>query len=174
MIERHRIEDRVDVATLEQRRQGRSKAQTLTGARQVQRLHAETVAGDEQAFGVAFPNGKREHAIELRQQRFAPGVVALEQHFGVATGVEGVTQRFKFGTQFREVVDRAVEGQGQAQLAVDHRLRRAVRQVHDFQATVTQGNRPLGMETPRVGAARGQVMGDSLDRCKVCRLLIKT
>jgi hypothetical protein len=98
-------------------------------------------------------------------------VVALEQHFGVATGIEGVAQRFEFGA-VREVVDRAVEGQGQPSWAVDHRLRRAVRQVHDFQAAMAQGNRAL-MEAPGVGAARRQVMGDALHR-QVCRLMIKT
>ncbi|MNG15251.1 hypothetical protein D3C84_990650 [compost metagenome] len=101
-------------------------------------------------------------------------MITLEQHFGVATGIEGVTQAFKFCAQFRKVVDRPVEGQGQAQLRVDHRLRRAVRQVHDFQAPMAQGNRPLAMKSPGVGAARGQVMGDSFNGCKVCRLMIKT
>ncbi len=122
VIERHRVEDRVDIAALEQRRQRRGKAQALAGARQVQRLDAQAVAGDEQALAVALPDGKGKHAVELGQQGFAPGVVALEQHFGVAAGIEGVAQGFKLGAQFREVVDRAVERQGQAQLRVDHRL----------------------------------------------------
>jgi hypothetical protein len=69
VIERHRIEDRVDVAALEQRRQGRGEAQALAGARQVQRLHAEAVTGDEQALVVALPDGEGEHAVELGQQR---------------------------------------------------------------------------------------------------------
>ncbi|MNO51799.1 hypothetical protein D3C76_422010 [compost metagenome] len=174
MIERHRIEDRVDVAALEQRRQRRGKTQALAGARQVQRLDAEAVAGDEQALAVALPDGEGKHAVEFRQQRFAPGMETLEQHFGVATGIEGITQAFKFAAQFREVVDRAVEGQGQSQLIVDHRLRRTVRQVHDFQAAMAQGNRPLAVKTPGVGASRCQVMGDSLNGCKVCRLIVKT
>jgi len=174
VIERYRIEDRVDIAALEQRRQCRGKAQALTGARQVQGFYAETVTGDEQALGVAFPDGEGEHAIELGQQRFAPGVVTLEQHFGVTTGIEGVAKGFQLFTQFRKVINRAVERQGQAQLGVDHRLGGAVRQVHDFQASMAQGNRPLGMEAPRVRAAWRQVMGDSLHRCQVGRLVIET
>jgi hypothetical protein len=57
---------------------------------------------------------------------------------------------------------------------VDHRLGRAVGQVHDLQASMAEGNWPLAMETPRVGAARSQVMGDALYGRKVRRLLIET
>jgi hypothetical protein len=34
-------------------------------------------------------------------------------------------------------------------------------------------NRPLGMETPRIRAARGQVVGDSFNGREVRRLMIK-
>ncbi|MNR40945.1 hypothetical protein D3C85_1592800 [compost metagenome] len=101
-------------------------------------------------------------------------MITLEQHFGVTTGIERVTKAFKLGAQFREVVDRAVEGQGQAQDIVDHRLRRSVRQVHDFQAAMAQGNRPLAMETPGVRATGCQMMGDAFDGRQVGRLKIKT
>ncbi len=67
VIERHRIEDRVDIAALEQRRQCRGKAQALAGARQVQRLHTKAVAGDKQPLRVALPDGEGKHAIELGQ-----------------------------------------------------------------------------------------------------------
>jgi len=174
VIERHRVEDRVDIAALEQRRQGRGKAQALAGARQVQGLDAETVTGDEQALGIALPDGEGEHAVELGQQGFAPGVIALEQHFGVAAGIEGVAQGFEFLAQLREVINRAIERQGQPQSGIDHRLGGAVRQVHDFQASMAQGNRPLGLEAPRVRAAWRQVMGDALHCCQVGRLVIET
>ena len=39
---------------------------------------------------------------------------------------------------------------------------------------MAQGNRPLGMEAPGVGAAWGQVMGDALNRSQVGRLGIET
>lgn len=163
MVERHRIKHPADVTTLEQGRQRGREAQALVGFRQVQRLDAEAVTGDEQLLAVTFPDGKGEHAIELGQHVCAPGVIALEQHFGVTAGMELIAKAFQLGTQFREVVDRTVEGQGQAQIAVDHRLRRAVRQVHDFQATMTKGNRPLAMKPPRIRAARRQLMGNAFN-----------
>ncbi len=39
---------------------------------------------------------------------------------------------------------------------------------------MAKGDRPLGVEAPGVGAAGGQVMGDSFEGCKVCRALVKT
>ncbi len=94
VVECHRVEHRVDVATFEQRRQGRGEAQALAVARQVQGFDTQAVAGEEQALVVALPDGQGEHAIELGQQGRAPGVVALEQHLGVAVGPEAVAQGF--------------------------------------------------------------------------------
>ncbi|KWV85267.1 hypothetical protein PFLmoz3_05211 [Pseudomonas fluorescens] len=173
VVEGDRIEDRVDIPTLEQRWQRRGETQALAGARQVQGLHTETVTSDEQTLGITLPDGESEHAVELGQQRFAPGVITLEQHFGVATGIEGVTQGFQLLAQLREIIDSAIERQGQPQMGVDHRLGRAVRQVHDLQAAVAQGNRPLGMKAPGVGASGGEVVRDAFYGCQVGRLMIK-
>ncbi|MNO50300.1 hypothetical protein D3C76_406710 [compost metagenome] len=167
VVEGHGVEHRVDVAALEQCRQGRGKAQALAVARQVQGFDAQAVAGQEQALVVALPDGQGEHAVELGQQGRAPGVVALEQHLGVAVGPEAVAQGLQLLAQFGEVVDGAVEGQRQAQGVVDHRLRRAVRQVHDLQAPMAQGDRALAMEAPGIRASRGQVMGNALYRSQV-------
>ncbi|MNZ54586.1 hypothetical protein D3C78_724900 [compost metagenome] len=120
-------------------------------------------------MAITLPDRQGKHAVQAWQQFGAPGVVALEQHFGVAAGVEGIAQVFQLAAQFREVVDGAVEGQRQAQLIIDHRLRRTVGQVHDFQPAMAQGNRALAMKAPGVGATRGQVVGDSLNRGEVRR-----
>ena len=49
-------------------------------ARQVQRLDPEAIAGDEQALGIALPDGEGEHAVELGQQVRAdnPGLKATD------------------------------------------------------------------------------------------------
>ncbi|MNC31745.1 hypothetical protein D3C75_800770 [compost metagenome] len=167
VVEGHGVEHRVDVAALEQCRQGRGKAQALAVARQVQGFDAQAVAGQEQALVVALPDGQGKHAVELGQQRRAPGVVALEQHLGVAVGPEAVAQGLQLLAQFGEVVDGAVESQRQAQGVVDHRLGRAVGQVHDFQAPVAEGDRALAMEAPGIRAAGCQVVGYALYRSQV-------
>ncbi|MNO99101.1 hypothetical protein D3C76_908660 [compost metagenome] len=111
MVESDGVQRRIDVAALQQRRQAGGEAQALAGLRQVQRLDAEAVAGEEQAPAVALPDGEGEHAVEPWQQFGAPGVIALEQHFGVAAGEEAVAEGFQLRAQFRVVVDGAVEHQ---------------------------------------------------------------
>ena len=39
---------------------------------------------------------------------------------------------------------------------------------------MTEGDRALAVKAVGIGAARGQVMGDSLDRSQIGRSLIKT
>nr|GFD54460.1 hypothetical protein [Tanacetum cinerariifolium] len=88
MIQCHRIKHRADVTAFEEGGQCRGETKALVGPRQVQRFHAQTVARNEQAVVVALPDGEGKHAVELGQHVGAPGVITLEQHFGVATGVE--------------------------------------------------------------------------------------
>lgn len=96
MVEGDGVQRLGDIATLQQGWQRRGETQALAGARQVQWFDAETVAGDEQALRVTFPDGEGEHAVELGQQGFAPGVITLEQYLGVTAGEEAVAQRFQF------------------------------------------------------------------------------
>ncbi|MNF50432.1 hypothetical protein D3C84_317270 [compost metagenome] len=111
VVECDRVQHGADVAALEQRWQAGGKAQALSGVGQVQRLDPEAVAGQEQLLAVALPDGQGKHAVEPGQQVGAPGVVALEQHLGVAVAVKPVAEAFQLAAQFREVVDGAVEGQ---------------------------------------------------------------
>ncbi len=174
VIQRHRIQYTGDIATLEQRRQRRGEAQALAGTRQIQRLDAETVAGDEQLLRIALPDGKGEHAVQSRQQRFAPGMEALEQNFGIAFGEEAITQAFQLCAQFRVVVDGAIEDHRQAEGRVDHRLAGGLAQIHDLQTSMTQGKWALTMKTARVGAARSQMLGDAFNRSQIGRAVIET
>src|SRR5690606_11843061 len=109
-----------------------------------------------------------------RQHRFAPGVVALAQHFGIALGKEAVAQPFELGAQFGVVVDSAVEDHREAQRRIDHRLARGLAQIHDLQPAVPHGHRAGAMEAARIGAARGEVLSDAFDRPQVGGSIIET
>ena len=174
VVERDGVQGLADITTGNQGRQAGGEAQALAGARQVQGFDPEAVAGDKQLLAVALPYGEGEHAVELGQQRLTPGVIALEQHFGVAIGEKAVAQVLQLVAQFRVVVDGTVEHHRQAQVAVDHRLAGSFGQVHDLQPAMAEGNRALAMEAVGVGATRGQVVGDALNRSQVGRALIKT
>ncbi|MNE06546.1 hypothetical protein D3C80_991370 [compost metagenome] len=120
-------------------------------------------------LAVALPDRQGKHTVQARQQVGAPGVITLEQHFGITVRIEGITEAFQLAAQLGEVIDGTVEGQRQAQRIIDHGLGRAVGQVHDFQSAMAEGNRPLAIKAPGVGAARCQVMGDPLDCGEVRR-----
>ncbi len=79
-----------------------------------QRLDAEAVAGQEQGFAVAVPQGEGEHAAEAVDAALAPGFPGVDDDFGVAAGVEDVAQRLQLGDQFLVVVDLAVEDDADA------------------------------------------------------------
>ena len=70
---------------------------------------AETVAGQEQGFAVAIPEGKGEHAAKAVDTAFAPGLPGMHDDFGIAPGMEYMPQCLKFGDQFLVVVDFAIE-----------------------------------------------------------------
>ncbi len=103
----------------------------------VEGLDAEMVAGSEQLAPVLVPDHEREHAADLLQQVHAPLLIAVQQHFRVAFGGEGVARRDQFLTQRLVIVDLAVEGDDQrAVFVVDGLL--AAAEVDDAQPPVPQ------------------------------------
>ncbi len=174
VVERDRIDACVDVAGFQQGRQTGGKSQALVSERQIQRLDTQAIPGDEQPTAVSLPDGEGEHAVELGQHILAPGVISLEQDFGVTTGIKAITLGFQLGTQFRIVVDGAVEHHGQTQFRLDHGLARSFRQIHDLQPAMAQGDRPLAVEAPGIGSALFEAVGNALHHADGCGLLIET
>jgi len=124
VVQRDRIERGIDTTTGEQRLHAGGEAQPHTFERVIQRLDAEAVAGEEQRAMAQVADGEGEHAVEMLDAFFAPGVIGLEDHLAVALREERVAEFFEFLAQFAVVVDGAVEHQHQMQLAVEHRLMR--------------------------------------------------
>ena len=117
-----------------------------------QRFDAEAVAGEEQGFAVAVPEGEGEHAAEAVDAAFAPGLPGVDDDFGVAAGVEDVAQRLQFRDEFLIVVDFAVEDDADALVFVVQRLL-AGGQVDDRQAAVAEPDAGFDMQAAFVGAA---------------------
>ena len=103
------------------------EAQALAAFRQVQRLDAQTVAGQGQAAAVAFIDRESEHAVQALHAFGAPGMKGLEHDLRVAGREEPVTIGDQLLTQRLVIIDAAVEGDGQAQVGVDQGLLRLVR-----------------------------------------------
>ena len=164
MVQPHGVDGRVDAAAGQQRRQSGRKAQAAAHFGDIQGLDAQPVAAQQHLAARLLPDGKGEHAVQALHEVFAPGVVGLEQHLGVAVRVELVALGLQLAAQLRVVVDGAVEHQPQAQLGVEHRLGRARRQVHDLQAPVSKAHRVPYEQSARIRPARCLDVGHARQR----------
>nr|WP_254127036.1 hypothetical protein [Aquihabitans sp. G128] len=167
MVQRHRVDGRVDTAAGEDGRQGRGEAEPPAHVGQVQRLDPQAVAAEQQAPAVTLGDGEGEHAHQPFDEAVAPLPVGLEQHLGVAVGEEPVALVGQLAAQLRVVVDAAVEGHGQAELGVVHRLLAGGREVDDGQPAVAQRHLPLRPTAPGVGATGHHRVGHGRHRSHV-------
>ncbi|KPK43075.1 MAG: hypothetical protein AMK72_13820 [Planctomycetes bacterium SM23_25] len=95
--------------------------------RPVERLLAETVAGEQQPPGLRVPEGKGEHAHQPRQEVRPVVLVQVDEDLGVAGRGEPVAARFQTPAKGAVVVDLAVVGQVQRVVFVGHGLMAAGR-----------------------------------------------
>ena len=135
-----------------QRLQLGSEHQRPRVPRVMERLHAEMIAGEKELAAASVPQREREHAGETSQQFRAPLSPAVDQHFAVAVGGEDVTCRGQLASQLAEVVDLAVEDDGDRTVRGDQRLP-AAGKVDDRQPAVPESDRPVAEEAVGVGAA---------------------
>ena len=114
----------------------------------VQRLLARAITRQVQAWWTSATalvvEREGEHAIEPLEAVLAPLPPRGEQHLGIATGGERVPERLQLRTQRPEVVDLAVEHDGQLAGGVQHRLVSGRAQVDHRQAPVGEGDPAVG------------------------------
>ena len=122
MMQRRRIDCGIHIARRQQGRQRRSKAEPAGPLRVVQRLDAEPVARQHDASAVALPDCEREHPIKSLDATRSPFLIGFEDDFGVALREEPIAFAHEFAAQFAEIIDAAVEDDGEAELRIDHRL----------------------------------------------------
>ena len=104
----------------------------------VQRLDAEPVAAEQHPAAVPLDDRECEHPEEPVDEAVTPVVVGLQQHLGVAGREEPVAVLGQFAAQVLVVVDAAVPGDREAEVAVDHRLRACLGEIDDLQAAVAE------------------------------------
>ena len=152
-MQRLAVDVGVDAAGGDDRRQGRGEAQTVLRVGEIERLDAEPVARQHDAAAVALPDREREHAVEALDTARAPGVIGLDDDLGVAFGEEAIALRFERAPQVAEIVDAAVEHDGEAERRIEHRLLAGRREIEDAQPAVAERDATLGEEAARVRAA---------------------
>ena len=101
-----------------------------------------------------------EHAEQPLREGLAPLGVGLHDDLGVALAEEAVALGLELGAQLPVVVDHPVEHGGEAELGVDHRLLRALRQVDDLEPAVAEGD-PAGAPRRPRRPARGPTSSPS-------------
>ncbi len=153
VVQRHRVDARVDVAGGQQRGQGGGEPEPPRRLGEVERFDAEPVAGQDQPPPGPVDQPDREHADQVVDETFTPVRVRHQDHLGVAGGCEGVPGAPQLLAQLRVVVDAAVEDQRQAQVVADHRLPARVGQVDDGQPAVPEGHPAVGEQALVVRAA---------------------
>ena len=117
-------------------------------------LFTISIAGQDQRPRSRVPDREPKHTVESRETGIAPLLVSVNDHLGVGLGVKLVSESLELGAQLAKVVN----------LAVEHRLQRAVFVVHRLVTTGEIDDREpahsdhglLVMEQPLVvGAAMG-------------------
>src|SRR6476469_8118631 len=100
LLDGARVDIAAQAAVHEQRLQLRSEQQNaVVQQRVVQRLDAEPVAGEEQRFAIAIPQGKRKHAAQAPYAVFAPGLPRVHDHFGVTSRAEAIPELHELRNQ---------------------------------------------------------------------------
>ncbi|CQR36782.1 hypothetical protein THICB1_60006 [Thiomonas arsenitoxydans] len=173
VMQRDRVDRSIDATCGEQRRQARCEAQARAVLREVERLHAEAVACQQQALAAWVPQREGEHAVEPAHTVFAPLRVGLEEDLGIAAGDEAPAQLAQFSAQRAVVVDDAVEHQHAAGVGVAHGLVARLAQVDDRQSGMSERDRAA---VPLIGMVRPaglERIAHALDGGKIGRLAVE-
>ena len=110
----------------------------LSDDRPVERLDAHGVPHEMDRTGAGVPEGQGEDPAEAHDRIDAPALVRPEDDLRVAGGAEGLALGLEIATDFAEVVDLPVEGDGAPGVAVHHRLRARFAQVQDGEPPMTE------------------------------------
>ena len=156
VVQGRAVDGGIDVATIDQGRQGRGETQPGIGLGVIERLDAEAVTGQHHGACVTLDDGEGEHAVKVLHAKLAPGMVGFQDDLGVAIGEKAVAFGLQFPAEFGVVVYTAIEDDGKAQLGIRHRLFGLVGEIDDLQPPVTKCCAAVSDKSPVVGATRPQ------------------
>ena len=144
LLHRQRVHAAIERGVLHQHLELGAKGERAVLEQGVEhRFDRQTVARHEQGVALAVVEAKRKHAAKTLHAVLAPGLPGMDDDFGVAAGVEDVTERFELGDEFLEVVDLAVEHHRDRAIFIEQRLL-SRGQIDDGQPAVSE--RDAGLE----------------------------
>jgi hypothetical protein len=132
---------------------------------EVQRLHADAVAGEIQGVVVRIVDGDREHSVQARQAGDALALVQAQDHLGVRVRLQLRALRAQLGGEFHVVEDLAVLHHRDPAIVRNEGLV-AAGNVDDGQAPVADGHAAGGLrpDTGVVGTAMAQLVAHGRQR----------
>src|SRR5581483_9106182 len=140
-------------------RKGRSKTDTIVILGKIKRFDAKPVTRKHHTAAVPLPDCKSKHAQEPLDAARSPLGVSLENDFGVAVGKEAIPLFLQFAAQFAEIVDAPVKGDGEPELAVDHRLVRCGLGVQNAETPMSEAHTILREEPARIRPSAAKAFG---------------
>jgi hypothetical protein len=153
VVQRDRVDARVDAAGRDERRERRRRAQAAAGQLgKVERLDPQPVADEHRAAAAVVVQAEGEHPGEPVEHPLAPDAPALEQHLGVGVGGEHLPGALELGPQLTMVVDAAVEDD--MELVVVHRLGAGRGEVDDRQPAMGERDAVAAPQPVAVRPAR--------------------
>ena len=117
-----------------------------------QRFLTDAIAGEKRSCVRSFPNHESKHAAQVFGTVSSELIVSMNDRFGVAVGVEGVTELFQLLAQLEIVVDLAVENDPGAAIVIVNQLLTTL-QVDDREAAHRHSDRAVDVETILVRTA---------------------
>src|SRR6185312_15094764 len=103
------------------------------------------------------PDGDRKHPDEtLREPLDTPLLVAMDDHFRVATAAKAVTELHELRSKAVEVVDLSVEDEPDARVFIGHGLIGCRREIDDCESTEAERQAGLEMRTTGVRSPRSE------------------
>src|SRR6185295_2389187 len=122
---------------------------------QVQRAHAEAVAGEHEALPALVPQRERPLSVHARERVLAPRFPGVHDDLGIAARAEAVSEAHQLRAQLHVVEDLAVEHDPQRLVLVGERLL-AGGEVDDGEPGMGEAGVPVAVDAELIGTAMAQ------------------
>ena len=110
-----------------------TEQQPAAGLSIVQRLYAQAISRQENAFFAKVGNGEGKHAVEMLEHVDAHLVVEMDEHFRIAIGAEAMPFGLQLTPQLSVIIDFAIEGDDGRAIGAHHGLI-AIFEINDLQS----------------------------------------
>jgi hypothetical protein len=134
----------------------------------VERLLAKVVASGQQSLATTVPKQESKHPSKISHRLWAPLLVEMNDHLGVGPRGESMAVGLKVGPESLEVVDLAVQNDGDGLVLVVDRLSTGD-EVDDAEPAMAEGAATVRghVEARSVRAAMGDRVGHRAERYQV-------